>query len=229
LNLVIFVHDKSSSGARMTLQETAVLASFCSAFKSRLATPSFIRPTPEGLVFTRPSPWLEGQGRDYRVSDEQAAQLAARIGSAQAVLSTIQAAAWIGIVVIMVVAMMKATEWYHPSLSLDYPVAALGVVMLFIVGVIPANAITYWVAGPMLAGVPGTSASPQPETRSTPFLILIVVFELFAFTTCAGYTCKSLAAGRLEWNAYLAAYLLWMCVQSAAALVRRLKGQRSAA
>jgi hypothetical protein len=210
----------------MTRQETAMFASFCSAFKSGLATP-FFRPTPEGLVFTRPSPWLEGQGCDYRVSDEQAAQLAARIGNAQAVLSTLQAA--VSIVIVVIVAVAMTTKWYDLSLSLDHPAAALGVVMLLIVGAIPANAITYWVAGPVLAGVPGTSASPPPETRSTPFLILMVVFKLLVFTVCAGDAYKALVAGHLDLYAYIALWFLWTGVQSAAALVGKLKGQRSAA
>ncbi len=178
-------------------------------------------------------------GREYRVSDAQARQLAAGIGRAYV--------AMLILLLILLVLAGTLVQIIMPGLFVDHPIAAflaLATFTMLMIGLF--NAMVYRAAGSVLAGVSSTSAPREPynpvshfkktavlmttfmTTFPTWLLVIVVILGLMAVISTVINAYKVLASGQVTFDVLIAALILWVWVESGAALVIKLRARRSA-
>jgi hypothetical protein len=206
------------------------------SYKSWLDT-MYIRRTPEKLSFVIPPVWMFGQGREYRVNDEQAALLVALIRRDNIALGILMTVALIAFAVVATV--------MAPKLFIDNPFVAFLIVMAF---VLPCSGLSigtaYSATRLVLPGVSWTSAPREPYRFAvkrgmtgtmgmltkfpTWLLILTAVGMLIMLSVSMRNAYTGLASGNVNYDLLTAPGVLFASVLYGWALVAKLKARRSA-
>jgi hypothetical protein len=189
---------------------------------------TYFRHTPEGTVFSCPSPWIFGPSREYRLSDAQAAQLVARVGRAYVRGAGIFCA---GLIIACLIVLSALPE---------RPIAAgLTIAIICLLLLVACLAIVYRAAASVLAEHSRTIGEPYSLIGNirkviaimmmlpTAALIAGFVALSITFPWQAIHAYKALAAGQLNIDVLGAAAQLLVSALFGMALVAKLRAQKN--
>jgi hypothetical protein len=195
--------------------------------KSPLAA-TYFRHTPEGTVFLCPSPWIFGPSREYCLSDEQAAQLVARVSRA-----------YVRGVVIFCAGLLIACLIVFSVLP-ESPIASgLAITIICFLLLVSCLAIVYRAAASALAEHPWTVGEPYSLVGNfkkaiavlmmlpTAALIAGFVVMLISFPLSAIPAYKALASGQLNIDILGAVAQLIVSCLFGMAIVAKLRAQKN--
>jgi hypothetical protein len=202
----------------------------------------YFKPIPEGQIFTGPPPWIFGNQREYRLSNAQAEQLLSRVSRAYFVgVFGISAIMIAGVSAAVGIVYMTAGD---PDQFFDsHPIAFVSAIIAFTLLMIGLYAAyIYRAAATVLTGLSWTDAPPEPyslganvkktiaiETLFPTWVLAISVALFLIGIPLSGIPAiKALASGRLTFDLFQAVIFLVMAVVGGAALLAKLKGQRTA-
>jgi hypothetical protein len=199
----------------------------------------FLKPTPDGQIFTWPSPWLVGDQRAYSLSNAQAEQLMARLGRAYR-------SGVIGVSAILVAGIGGAVGLVHlladnPNQFFDsHPIGGVIAVVVFtLLSFGLYFAYLRRVVATVLAGLPWTVAPRQPHgsggqvTIAFEALLPTWALAIFFIVFLVGIVfsgvpaMKALAAGQLTFELLQVVLYSIMALTTGAALIAKLKRPRA--
>jgi hypothetical protein len=205
----------------------------------------YFRPTPEGQIFIRPSPWVFSRGRAYRLSDVQAAELGARI--CRGYISGFVVTLLICVLGAAIPIIMQANPETFVGLVVGHPIAAFVLLVVFtlmLIGLV--NGIVYRAASSVVAGVPWTRAPREPYDPAsnlkkvialqlgmatalpTTALVILFLLVLIGLPMWAIPAYKALASGQVNAEVLVAPVMLVILFELGVALVVKRRQQRSA-
>jgi hypothetical protein len=200
-------------------------------FKSGWAR-AYFRRAPEGqMIFSCPSPWIFGPMRAYRLTDDQAETLVARIGRAYlhgVIVAGVTAPIAILMITIFCAGNPTATWLAIVVIALLYPMACL--------------AIVYRAAASVLAGKTWTIAPREPYSvadnlkkvaaifMTFPTWLLGVFFgsSLISFVQAGISAAKALASGQVNFDLLGVFGFLYLSIMIGTAFVAKLRARKLA-